>query len=132
MEFLHQLFPELPVAEKMAVIQTMISAGALVLSVVGLWWIGWGLFQMGRASKVRNKEIDVMGEALGKIGQALDRQGQAMTQALTQQGQALTQQGQALERQGQALDRQGGVMTEAVQGLRQQGEVLAELLRRTA
>jgi hypothetical protein len=38
--------------------------------------------------------------------------------------------GQALERQGQVFERQGVMMTEALQGLRQQGEVLAELLRR--
>ena len=44
-------------------------------------------------------------------------------------GKGLQQQGQALERQGQALERQGAAMTKA---FTQQGEVLAELLRRTA
>ena len=33
---------------------------------------------------------------------------------------------------GKALERQGEMMTQALQGLRQQGEVLAELLRRPA
>ena len=34
------------------------------------------------------------------------------------------------DRRDRALDKQAELMTEAVQGLRQQGEVLAELLRR--
>ena len=87
----------------------------LICSVVGLAWIGWGLLQMGRASEVRNREIDVLAESMREntrvIGQGLERQGEAMTQAFTQQGQALDRQGRALERQG---------------------EVLGELLRRTA
>ena len=33
---------------------------------------------------------------------------------------------------GKALERQGEMMTQALQGLQQQGEVLAELLRRRA
>ena len=66
--------------------------------------IGWGLWQMSQASKERNLQLD-------------------------QQGQALRDQGQVLGQIGQALERQSQAMTQA---FTQQGEVLAELLRRTA
>ena len=73
--------------------------------------IGWGLWQMSQASKERNLQLDQQG------------------QALRDQGQALRDQGQVLGQIGQALERQSQAMTQA---FTQQGEVLAELLRRTA
>ena len=88
----------------------------LVLSGGGLIAILVGLKRMGEAGVRRDREIDELGQGLRQQGQALEQQGAAMTQALTQQG--------------QALERQGEMMTQALQGLRQQGEVLAELLRR--
>ncbi len=63
--------------------------GQAISSVVGLTFIGWGLFSMQAAGKRRDREIDALGKALQQQGQALERQGTAMTQALTQQGQAL-------------------------------------------
>ena len=80
----------------------------LVVGLVQCGLIAWGLRQMGKASEERNRQLDIM-EA------AQREQSQAMTQAFTQQGAAMTQ---ALTQQGQALERQG--------------EVLAELLRRSA
>ena len=74
------------------------------IGVGQLLLIGWGLRQMGQSSQERNRQLDMM-EA-------------------TQREQAGT-----LGKIGQALDRQGEAMTKA---LTQQGEVLAELLRRTA
>ena len=89
----------------------------LVLSGGGLVAILVGLKRMGEAGVRRDREIDELGKGLRQQGHALEQQGAAMTQALTQQG--------------QALERQGEMMTQALQGLRQQGEVLAELLRRS-
>ena len=65
---------------------------------------------MRAAGKRRDREID-------ELAAAFRKQGEATTQAFTHQG--------------QALERQGEMMTQALQGLRQQGEVLAELLRRS-
>ncbi len=79
----------------------------LVVGLAQCGLIAWGLRRMGIASEERNRQLDQHAEVLGKIGQALDRQ-------------------------GAAFDRQGEMMTEALQGLRQQNEVLAELLRRSA
>ena len=93
------------------ILQVGISGGGLIAILVGLK-------RMGEAGARRDREIDELGKGLRQQGQALERQGAAMTQALTQQG--------------QALERQGEMMAQALQGLRQQGEVLAELLRRTA
>ena len=62
-----------------------------------------GLWMMNKASNIRNRQLDLMEAA----------------------------QREQAERQDAALERQGEMMTEALQGLRQQGEVLAELLRRT-
>ena len=101
-------------------LQLVISGGGLIAILVGLK-------RMGEAGARRDREIDELGQGLRQQGQALEQQGAAMTQALTQQGAAMTQ---ALTQQGQALERQGEMMTQALQGLRQQGEVLAELLRR--
>ena len=71
--------------------QVGVGLGQLIL-------IGWGLWQMNKASDARNRQLDIMeagqreqAEALGKIGQALDRQGEAMTKALTQQGEVLAE-----------------------------------------
>lgn len=74
------------------------------IGVGQLLLIGWGLRQMGESSQERNRQLDMMEAA--------------------QREQAGT-----LGKIGQALDRQGEAMTKA---LTQQGEVLAELLRRTA
>ena len=84
-----------------------------VTAVLGsgqLLLIAWGLWRMGKASEERNRQLDMMDAANRK-------QNEEMTKAFTQQG--------------DALKRQGEMMTEALQGLRQQGQVLAELLRRT-
>ena len=92
-----------------------IGFGQLVVILGGLW-------MMNKASNIRNRQLDLMEAAQRdqseRLGTALERQGQAMNQAL--------------EHQGQALERQGEMMAEALQGLRQQSEVLAELLRRGA
>ena len=47
---------------------------------VGL--IAWGLRQMGKSSKERNRQLDQQAETLGKIGQALDRQGEVLAELL--------------------------------------------------
>ena len=93
--------------------QQIIAAWAQVgamLTVGGLqcYLIVRGLNQMGKASEARNRQLDIM-----EAGQ----REQSRTQAET------------LGKIGQALDRQGAAMTQA---FTQQGEVLAELLRRTA
>ena len=77
--------------------------------------IGWGLRQMGKASNDRNRQLDIMESSQRE-------QSRVQAEALRDQGQVLGQIGQALERQGEA-------MTKA---FTQQGEVLAELLRRSA
>ena len=73
----------------------------LGVSSAGLGAILWGLAQMQRAGRRRDKEIDVLAENMREstrtVGQALERQSAAMTQAFTQQGQALERQGRALE-----------------------------------
>ena len=73
-------------------------------SVVGLTCIVGGLFAMKAAGHRRDREIDELGKGL-------------------------QQQAAALGKMGQGLERQGEAMTKA---FTQQGEVLAELLRRTA
>lgn len=74
--------------------QQIIATWAQVgISGVGLAAILWGLFQMQKAGRRRDREIDVMAETLGRQGDVLG-----------QIGQALERQGQALERQGQALE----------------------------
>ena len=85
------------------ILQVGISGGGLIAILVGLK-------RMGEAGARRDREID-------ELAAAFRQQGEAMTQGFAQQS--------------QALERQGEVMTQALQGLRQQGEVLAELLRRT-
>ena len=85
--------------------QQISATWAQVAGGVGqLLLIGWGLRQMGRASEERTRPLDIM--------EANQRE----------HGQVLGQIGQALERQGEA-------MTKA---FTQQGDVWAELLRRTA
>ena len=74
------------------------------IGVGQLLLIAWGLRQMGKASQERNRQLD------------------AMEAAQREQGQALRDIGQALERQGEAM----------TQAFTQQGEALAELLRRPA
>ncbi len=74
------------------------------IGVGQLLLIGWGLSQMGKSSQERNRQLDMMEAA--------------------QREQAGT-----LGKISQALDRQGEAMTKV---LTQQGEVFAELLRRTA
>ena len=44
--------------------------------------IAWGLRQMGKSSKERNRQLDQQAETLGKIGQALDRQGEVLAALL--------------------------------------------------
>ena len=83
----------------------------LVISGLGLFAILVGLKRMGEVGARRDREID-------ELGKGLRQQGEMMTEAL-----------QGLRRQGQALERQGEAMTQA---FTQQGQVLAELLRRTA
>ncbi len=83
----------------------------LGISGTGLAALLIGLARMKESGQRRDREID-------ELAGAFRKQGEAMTQAFTQQG--------------QALERQGEMMTQALQGLRQQGEVLAELLRRPA
>ena len=67
---------------------------------MGMIAIFVGLVRMKEAGEQRDKEIDVMAknmqESTRVIAQALERQGAAMTQAFTQQGQALERQGQVL------------------------------------
>ena len=92
------------------IIQVGISGGGLIAILVGLK-------RMGESGARRDREIDELGKGLRQQGQALERQGEMMTEAL-----------QGLRQQGQALERQGAAMTQA---FTQQGEVLAELLRRT-
>ena len=78
------------------------------IGVGQLLLIAWGLRQMGKASQERNRQLDAM--------EAAQRE-QSRTQS------------EALGKIGLALDRQGEAMTKA---FTQQGEVLAELLRRSA
>ena len=67
----------------------------LVVSGVGLGAILWGLAQMQKAGRRRDKEIDEMAtnmrESTRVVGQALERQGEAMTKAFTQQGEVLAE-----------------------------------------
>ena len=96
--------------------QQIITAWAGVGIGIGqLLLIGWGLRQMGQASNDRNRQLDIMESSQRE-------QSRVQAEALREQGQVLGQIGQALERQGEA-------MTKA---FTQQGEVLAELLRRSA
>ena len=74
----------------------------ICVSIFGLGGIFWGLGQMQAAGRRRDKEIDEMAATMRESTRVV----------------------------GQALERQNEMMTEALQGLRQQGEVLAELLRR--
>ena len=88
--------------------QQIIAAWAQVgamLTVGGLqcYLIVRGLNQMGKASEARNRQLDIM-EAASR------------------------EQSQALRQQGEALGKIGEEMTKA---FTQQGEVLAELLRRS-
>ena len=84
--------------------QIITAYAGVVIGLGQLGMIGWGLWRMGTASKERNQQ--------------LDRQDKVMER----QGEVLGQIGQALERQSQAM----------TQAFTQQGEVLAELLRRSA
>ena len=90
-------------------------AATVVIGLGQLGMIGWGLRQLGQASNDRNRQLDIMESSQRE-------QSRVQAEALRDQGQGLGQIGQALERQGEA-------MTKA---FTQQGEVLAELLRRTA
>ena len=96
--------------------QQIITAWAGVGIGIGqLLLIGWGLRQMGKASNDRNRQLDIMESSQRE-------QSRVQAEALRDQGQVLGQIGQALERQSQAM----------TQAFTQQGEVLAELLRRSA
>ena len=53
-----------------------------ISSVVGLTFIGWGLFSMQAAGKRRDREIDALGKALQQQGQALERQGEVRAELL--------------------------------------------------
>ena len=55
-----------------------------VSGVVGLGFIGWGLFSMQAAGRRRDREID-------ELAAAFRKQGEAMTQAFIQQGQVLAE-----------------------------------------
>ena len=102
-----------------------VEVAQLIFSGVGLGCIVAGLFQMKASGNRRDKEID-------ELGKGLRQQGEMMTEAL----QGLRQQGDVLGKIGQALTQQSQAMTQAFtqqgQALERQGEVLAELLRRTA
>ena len=75
----------------LAILQAQVWAalGQVAIGGIVLGAILWGLAQMQRAGRRRDREIDVMAETLRESGQW-----QAETSAQT---------GQALERQGQAL-----------------------------
>ena len=117
----------LPLPDLFQLIQIGIGVLQVGIGGLGLSAIFWGLIQMQKAGRRRDREIDVLAETMREstrvLGESLERQGQLLGQTLGQVGQALDRQSQALERQGQALDRQG-------QALEQQSQVLAELLRR--
>ena len=70
---------------------TWTDVAAVTVGFLQVGLIAWGLRQMGKSSKERNRQLDQQAETLGKIGQALDRQGAAMTQAFTQQGEVLAE-----------------------------------------
>ncbi len=95
-----------------------------IASIIGLGCIVGGLFQMKKAGRRRDREIDELAAAFQRQGQAFERQGEALGQMLERQSQALERHGEALERQSQALERHG-------EALERQSQVLAELLRRT-
>lgn len=50
---------------------TWVEVAQLFVSGIGLGCIVWGLFQMQAAGNRRNKEIDVLGQALERQGQVL-------------------------------------------------------------
>ena len=73
--------------------QVWVALGQVAISGIGLGAILWGLAQMQRAGRRRDREIDVMAETLregsrrqaetsAQLGQALERQGQALAELL--------------------------------------------------
>ena len=73
--------------------QVWVALGQVAISGIGLGAILWGLAQMQRAGRRRDREVDVMAETLrestrqqaetsAQIGQALERQSQALAELL--------------------------------------------------
>ncbi len=128
--------------------QQIIATWAQVgISAVGLSGIFWGLFQMQKAGRRREREIDMMSQSVKQQGEAFERQGLVLGQMLERQsqtlerqsqmlGQILERQSQILERQSQALERQSGTLGQMLerqsQALDRHGRALEELLRRSA
>ena len=61
---------------------TWTDVAAVTVGFLQVGLIAWGLRQMGKSSKERNRQLDQQAETLGKIGQALDRQGEALAELL--------------------------------------------------
>ena len=101
------------------VIATWVQIG---INTVGLSGIFWGLFQMQKSGRRRDREIDMMSQSVKQQGEAFERQGVVLGQILERQSQTL---GQILERQSQILERQS-------QTLDRHDRALEELLRRGA
>ena len=76
--------------------QEMVATWAQVGIGVGqLLLIGWGLYQMGKASTERNRQLDLMEAAQREQNrtqsEALGKMGDSMTVAFTQQGEVLAE-----------------------------------------
>ena len=54
----------------------------LVVGLVQCGLIAWGLRQMGKASEVRNRQLDIMEAAQRRQGDALERQGEVLAELL--------------------------------------------------
>ena len=112
------------------IIATWVQIG---INTVGLSGIFWGLFQMQKAGRRRDREIDMMSQSVKQQGEAFERQGVVLGQILERQSQTL---GQILERQSQTLERQsdtlGQMLERQSQTLDRHGRALEELLRRGA
>ena len=105
------------------IIATWVQIG---INTVGLSGIFWGLFQMQKAGRRRDREIDMMSQSVKQQGEAFERQGVVLGQMLERQGEVL---GQMLERQGEVL---GQMLERQSQTLDRHGRALEELLRRGA
>lgn len=88
------------------IIATWVQIG---INTVGLSGIFWGLFQMQKAGRRRDREIDMMSQSVKQQGEAFERQGVVLGQMLERQSQTL---GQILERQSQTLDRHDRALEE--------------------
>ena len=92
----------LPLPDLFQLIQIGIGMLQVGISGLGLSAIFWGLIQMQKAGRRRDREIDVLAETMREstrvLGESLERQGQTL-------GQTLGQVGQALERSGSRTTR---------------------------